>query len=125
LKGSTYDRPSISLQRTANRRHILAPGAIDESFIRFGEEGSEHGAWIGAYVLMPDHIHAFVAIDDQKLSLSRWMKSLKNTLSKTMRSKGILASHWQRTFFDHVLRSAESRMRKNGITFAKIRFERA
>jgi REP element-mobilizing transposase RayT len=55
---------------TADRRHILAVEAIDESFVRFAEEGSKHGAWIGAYVLMPDHVHAFIAIDDQKLSLS-------------------------------------------------------
>jgi REP-associated tyrosine transposase len=63
---------------------------------------------MGAYVLMPDHLHAFVAADDQKLSLSLWMKSLKNTLSKTMRSKRIPPPHWQKTFFDHVLCSAES-----------------
>src|SRR6266516_985393 len=93
---------------TANRRHILAVDAIEESFIRCAKEGPEHGAWIGAYVLMPDHLHVFAAIDDEKLSLSQWMKSLKNALSKTMRSKEIPAPHWQKTFFDHVLRSAES-----------------
>jgi putative transposase len=93
---------------TPDRRRILAAKATHESFIRFAEEGPEHGAWIGAYVLMPDHLHAFVVVDDEKLSLSQWMKSLKNTLSKTMRSKRIPAPHWQKTFFDHVLRSAES-----------------
>jgi putative transposase len=97
---------------TADRRHILAVEAIHESFVRFAEEGSEHGAWIGTYVLMPDHVHAFIAIDDQKLSLSQWMKSLKNALSKTMRSKSVLAPHWQKTFFDHMLRSAESYTQK-------------
>jgi len=93
---------------TANRRHILATEAIHESLFHFAQEGQEHGAWVGAYVLMPDHVHAFVAIDDQKISLSKWMKSLKNALSKTMRSKRIPAPHWQKTFFDHVLRSADS-----------------
>ena len=57
---------------------------------------------------MPDHLHTFVAIDDQQLSLSQWMKSLKNALSKTMRSNKISTPHWQKTFFDHLLRSAES-----------------
>jgi len=47
---------------TANRRHILATEAIHESLLHFAQEGPEHGAWIGAYVLMPDHVHAFVAI---------------------------------------------------------------
>ncbi len=91
-----------------NRRHLLASTAIHESFIRFAEQGPEHGAWIGAYVLMPDHLHAFVAIDGEKLSLSDWMKSLKNALSKTLRSHSTPTPHWQKTFFDHVLRSAES-----------------
>ena len=59
-------------------------------------------------MLMPDHVHAFVAIDDQKVSLSVWMKSLKNALSKAMRSQRIPSPHWQKTFFDHVLRGADS-----------------
>jgi len=105
-----YVRPPIYFVTTctANRRHILATEAIHESFLHFAEEGPEHGAWIGADVLMPDHVHAFVAIDDQKTSLSEWMKSLKNALSKTMRSKRKPAPHWQKTFFDHALRGADS-----------------
>ena len=93
---------------TINRRHLLATTTIHESFVRFAKEGPTHGAWIGAYVLIPDHLHAFVAIDDERLSLSDWMKSLKNALSKTLRSRSIPTPHWQKTFFDHVLRSAES-----------------
>ena len=55
---------------------------------------------------MPDHLHAFVASDG--LSLSAWCKSLKNALSKTLRTIGYEAPHWQKGFFDHVLRSGES-----------------
>ena len=36
------------------------------------------------------------------------MKSLKNTISKTLRRQGAPAPQWQKTFFDHVLRSEES-----------------
>lgn len=38
-----------------------------------------HGSWgwTGAYVLMPEHLHAFVGFDDQQVQLSEWMKSLK------------------------------------------------
>ena len=92
---------------TANRRHILATEAIHESFLHFAEEGPEHGAWIGAYVLMPDHVHAFVAIDDQKISLSEWMKSLKNALSKTMP----LQKDSSTTLAENVFRSRASRRR--------------
>ncbi|HEY2681798.1 MAG TPA: hypothetical protein VGI59_10790 [Candidatus Udaeobacter sp.] len=57
---------------------------------------------------MPDHLHAFVATDDQQITLSAWMKSLKNSMSKPLRRQRVIAPHWQKTFFDHLLRSSES-----------------
>ena len=93
---------------TENRRPILARQSIHDAFLRFADEGMHRGAWLGAYVLMPDHFHAFVGFDDRQLQLPAWMKSLKNTLSKTLRLNGIAGPHWQKSFFDHVLRSEES-----------------
>ena len=93
---------------TENRRHVLATSAIHETFLHFGKEGPLHGAWIGAYVIMPDHLHVFVATDDEKIAISAWMKSLKNTISKTLRANGVAPPHSQKTFFDHLLRSSES-----------------
>ena len=93
---------------TQNRRNILATPAIHETFLRFGKEGPSHGAWVGAYVIMPDHLHAFVATDGEQKGISAWMKSLKNTISKTLNKTGVASSHWQKTFFDHLLRSSES-----------------
>ena len=90
---------------TSHRRKILATPAIHESFVQFAKEGLKHGAWIGGYVLMPDHFHLFVAVDDERLILAEWVKSLKNTLSKTLRSEKIQAPHFQKGFFDHLLRS--------------------
>lgn len=97
---------------THNRREILANPFVHESFLRFAQKGPEHGAWIGGYVFMPDHVHAFVAIDDQKLNLSAWGKSFKNSISKTLRQNAIPSPHWEKTFFDHLLRSAESYAQK-------------
>ncbi|HJT80555.1 MAG TPA: transposase [Chthoniobacterales bacterium] len=93
---------------THQRREILADPIIHAQLIEFAEHGSDHGAWLGDYVLMPNHLHAFVAADDNRISLSTWMKSLKNALSKTLRNKGISPPHWQKGFFDHVLRSGQS-----------------
>ena len=73
--------------------------------------GEGRGAFIGAYVLMPDHIHLFIALDSE-INLAAWVKSLKNSLSKTLRSLHIPAPHWQKGFFDHVLRSADSYAQK-------------
>jgi REP element-mobilizing transposase RayT len=93
---------------TQNRRPLLAVAEVHESFLRFGQEDSTRGAWIGAYVLMPDHLHLFVTTDNEKITLARWMKSLKNSISKTLRLEGVRSPHWQKTFFDHLLRSGES-----------------
>ena len=60
---------------------------------------------------MPDHIHLFVALDPE-MTLAAWMKSLKNSLSKTLRNQNIPAPHWQKGFFDHVLRSTDSYAQK-------------
>ena len=93
----------------SNRRPLLTDTAfLHHALIVFGEAGAERGAWLGAYVLMPDHLHAFVGFNDPRIELSGWMKSLKNTLSKALQSKGVPAPHWQKGFFDHVPRSEES-----------------
>jgi REP element-mobilizing transposase RayT len=89
------------------RRSLLANAAVHHSFVEFAQAGETHGAYVGAYVLMPDHLHLFVALEDEQ-TLASWMKSLKNSLSKAMRVRGISAPHWQKGFFDHVLRSDES-----------------
>ncbi len=34
--------------------------------MEFGERGETRGAWLGSYVLMPDHLHAFVIVDDER-----------------------------------------------------------
>lgn len=96
---------------TFNRRRFLANARIHETFLTFAEAGEKHGAYVGAYVIMRDYIHLFVALD-QDATLSAWMKSLKNSFSKTLRASGIQPPHWQKGFFDHVLRSSESYSQK-------------
>jgi putative transposase len=97
---------------THQRQKILNNADIHARLAQFGKEGPEHGAWLGAYVLMPNHFHAFVVIDDQRLDLSAWMRSLKNALSKVLRTHNIPSPHWQKGFFDHILRSGESYSQK-------------
>ena len=93
---------------TQRRGSILAHNPVHETLVRFGKAGDSRGAWLGAYVLMPDHFHLFVVFDEDQIRLSTWMKSLKNAISKTLRAIKVPAPHWQKGFFDHVLRSEES-----------------
>jgi REP element-mobilizing transposase RayT len=136
---------------TEDRKPILANSTIHAAFRNFCEMGLTRGVFVGKYVLMPDHLHFFVAFSDEYDSvlikhrrsqtsatggparinrqsqadvtesgavaavydrrvspLSEWMKSLKNSLSKTLRGLDVPAPHWQKGFFDHVMRSEES-----------------
>lgn len=61
---------------------------------------------------MPDHLHLFVAHDDEIICLSNWMKSLKNSVSKTLREQREPSPHWQKGFFDQVMRGGESYSQK-------------
>jgi putative transposase len=87
---------------------ILNRPTIHSVFIGFCEAATGHGVYVGRYVLMPDHIHLFVSASPEGVALPTWIKSLKNTLSKSWRTSAIAAPHWQKGFFDHLLRSAVS-----------------
>ena len=52
-------------------------------------------------------LHTFVATDDQKITLSVDEVSEAFDL-ENLRRKRVVAPHWQKTFFDQVLRSKES-----------------
>jgi len=56
---------------------------------------------------MPDHIHLFAGFGPESITLSAWMKSLKNAISKSLKNATFNGPHWQKGFFDHVIRSQE------------------
>ncbi len=93
---------------TADRKAILANETIHKAYMEFAREAHARNIFVGRYILMPDHIHLYVKVPAPSENLSRWVKSLKNYLSKTLRIMDFPAPHWQKGFFDHVLRSAES-----------------
>jgi putative transposase len=98
---------SSQLVRTSGEK-FLPLQAFTKLFSILPAEVLNTGAWVGAYVIMPDHLHLFVSMDDQRIMLSAWMKSLKNTASKALRMNRIPPPHWQKTFFDHLVRNSES-----------------
>ena len=106
---------------TDNRREILACESVHETFMGFAKEGPRHGAWVGAYVVMPDHLHAFVAFDDQKITLAQWMKSLK--IRYRRRSAGMKSRrHIGRKISSITSSEAKNRTRRSGITCVSTRF---
>jgi len=86
-----YGSPVYYLTIVAYKRnHICANSQLHVAFIAFAERAADHGVTVGRYVLMPDHIHLFAAFSPESVSLSKWIKSLKNSLSKCQRSGDIV-----------------------------------
>jgi len=93
---------------TAHRARFLNNMGTHERFLTFCQRSPESaGVWVGRYVLMPDHIHVFVAAEGSDV-LSRWVSSLKKFLAAGWRKEGRTSPFWQESFFDHLLRSEES-----------------
>jgi REP element-mobilizing transposase RayT len=98
--------------RIHDQRCRLDDSTMHEALREFGAVGLERGCYLGRYVLMPDHVHLFVKFqptaEGSLVTLSRWVSALKNVCSRVWRAQGLAAPHWQKGFFDHVLRSSES-----------------
>jgi putative transposase len=94
------------------RRRVIDNPRVHDAFVRFGQQGVAHGCHLGRYVLMPDHVHAFVSFAGtsapQTTMLSGWAKALKGCVSRAWREAGFDGVRWQKGFFDHVLRTSES-----------------
>ena len=97
---------------THDRTYWLARDEIHDAFCSFCERAQERDIAVGRYVIMPDHIHLFVAFPMAGLTLSEWIGALKTVLGKELLRLGTQKPHWQEGFFDHVLRSTESYSQK-------------
>ena len=105
------------------RRPILTREEIHAALRDYGLRGAmDRKAALGRYVIMPDHIHAFVCGGDD-FDLGLWVRGLKRAMTKAavvaavsaagkQRAPGTGATTperiWQPGFFDHLLRSTES-----------------
>jgi REP element-mobilizing transposase RayT len=92
---------------TEQRQKTLAHAQVQQAFQVFSTRAVEKNVLVGRYVIMPDHLHFFVHLPEPS-NLSTWIKSLKNALSKTLREMSVPAPHWQKGYFDHVLRTEKS-----------------
>ena len=94
---------------TSKRARLLTCPEIHHAFGVFCcRAHHQHDVAVGRYVIMPDHLHLFVAFPPTGITLSQWMQALRSVLGKELLRLGFQKPHWQEGFFDHVLRSAES-----------------
>jgi putative transposase len=97
---------------TYKRLPLLARPEIHETFCLFCRRAYDHNVAVGRYVLMPDHVHLFVALPSAGLTLPNWIQALRSVLGKSLLRLGFQKPHWQEGFFDHLLRSQESYAQK-------------
>ncbi|MEE9296823.1 MAG: transposase [Phycisphaerae bacterium] len=67
----------------------------------------EAGAYLGAYCLMPDHLHLLISPDRSAMTLGELvgrLKGLTTNESWKLRWTGTL---WQKRFYDHIVRKSE------------------
>jgi len=92
---------------SAGRGEILANNLLFDracEFIKTGNDGTDF--FVSALMIMPDHIHALVSISPQsEQKIGNWVRAFKRTVGKNN-------TQWQKGFFDHILRSNESRSEK-------------
>ena len=100
-----YDPPLYFVTfNTHRRRPLLANKRVHDRFADFANAALSRGIAVGRYVIMPDHMHLFVA-GHYEFSINEWIRVLKRTLSTVISAP---APHWQAGFFDHLIRHNES-----------------
>ena len=99
----------------AHRRPLLPAGEI-HTILReeWGGLRDRHGWAVGRYVVMPDHVHFFLtpSLSEAKplaTVIGKWKEWTAKRVLPALKQESPL---WQPEFFDHVLRSDESRAEK-------------
>jgi putative transposase len=101
-----YDPPVYFVTLcTQNRRKVLANAAVHSVLVDYGHGGLPNSCALGRYVIMPDHIHLFIAGADD-FDLGVWVRGLKRVVAAAV--SGGRGGLWQRGFFDHLIRNSES-----------------
>ncbi|MBU4200140.1 MAG: transposase [Planctomycetes bacterium] len=96
---------------TCERKAILNDPDIHQVFSIYAHHAATRQCAVGRYVIMPDHIHLFVRIGGN-LSLSQFVRLLKQRLTFCLGQKAVKGPYWQPGFFDHLLRSSDSYSQK-------------
>jgi putative transposase len=105
----SYDPPLFFVTfNTHHRSRTLANDDVHAHFIEFAHAGLRRGVAVGRYVIMPDHVHLFVR-GSADIRLTQWVRLLKRTLSEAIKAE---QPHWQKGFFDHLIRHSESYSQK-------------
>jgi REP element-mobilizing transposase RayT len=102
------DRPIHVTICTDNKKNIFdsenkAKITIEELL----KSSKELGFRILCYCLMPDHLHIVLSPGHSALPLSKFLNVFKGRTSKVFREREGLDKLWQRSAYDHIIRTDE------------------
>jgi putative transposase len=98
------DRPTIAFLTVCTLRHQkgLADAKVRDALIAAWTEAN---SWlVGAYVIMPDHLHLFCAPQTEDISIEHWISFWKRQVRRLCKS----APRFQSRGFHHRLRRDEN-----------------
>lgn len=100
---------------TMYRRSLLACDQVHAAFRRYATRGAEeHRVFVGRYVIMPDHVHLFVA-GDADFDIGIWVKGLKRALAAVIPTRRLgtaATTPTTRIWQPGILRPLVTRLRK-------------
>ena len=88
---------------------LLAKEAVDVLI----ETSRERHSSLYAWCIMPDHVHLLVGDED----IISFVRAFKGRMAPKVRALSPKRKLWQRSFYDHILRNAESVMDVAGYIF--------
>jgi putative transposase len=102
--GATY---FVTICCATKGQNQLCHITVAEQIFKTAKLYDDHGRWyLELMLLMPDHLHALIAIDGE-CSLSKVIGDFKHATSR------FASVRWQRNYFDHRLRHDESSTEKD------------
>ena len=111
LSGYDYstDRPVHVTLCTEKKQSFFESNTNAEIVLKeLVRSADQLGYRILCYCLMPDHLHIVLSPGQSGCPLSRFLNIFKGRSSTILRNKGGLTKVWQRSAFDHVIRSDEN-----------------
>ena len=119
MEGYNYATPNYYFVTvcTKNKKCLFASHTKCNGFGKLAEaalrEIPEHFAHIqiDKYVIMPNHIHAIVVLEEGAASLSTVIGQYKSYVTRQIHKIAPDTEVWQASFHDHVIRNKESYLR--------------